>query len=184
MSCCGSSRHPARLHQLASQNVALGGRAYQIRRVLQPVLRMQASELAPADASALRALRPRHALCAPHAAQETLQQLMPGMAPGSFALVDEFGTDPSIGPETPDRRDYHDNSEDDDEDEDELTVDDSDFLNFSFKNLELLGERNKEMVEKMSQLRAEVGDIDPYSHAWLPSTASGTGSASSSSTRR
>ena len=115
------------------------------------------------------------------------QALLQGMPMAhSGSLMDDFCTDPSIGgPETPDRNDYHDNSDDDDEDE--LQVDDSDFLNFSFKNLELLGERNKEMVERMAQLRAEVGDVDPYAHGWLPSTSNVSAtspSASSSSTRR
>lgn len=98
-------------------------------------------------------------------------------------------TEPSMGPDTPDLKGYHDGSEQDGE----LAVDDSDFLNFSFKNLELLGERNKEMVEKMSALRAEMSDTDPYSHGWVQHQPSGTGtgtgsgsmaSVSSSSTRR
>ena len=98
--------------------------------------------------------------------------------------IGDVVTEPSMSPDTPDAKDYNDESDDD-----ELTVDDSDFLNFSFKNLELLGERNKEMVEKMSALRAEVSDVDPYMHGWLPSTATGTASGSgasisSSSTRR
>ncbi|KAK9814030.1 hypothetical protein WJX73_009617 [Symbiochloris irregularis] len=69
--------------------------------------------------------------------------------------------------------------EDDDEDDDDVPPDDSDFLNFSFKNLELLGERNKEMAERMSALRAEVGTEDPYSHSWLSGTA-GSGSVTNS----
>jgi hypothetical protein len=37
-----------------------------------------------------------------------------------------------------------------------------DFLNFSFKNLELLGERNREMAETLDGLRSEFGASDPY----------------------
>jgi hypothetical protein len=36
------------------------------------------------------------------------------------------------------------------------------FLNFSFKNLELLGERNREMAETLDGLRCEFGKTDPY----------------------
>ena len=36
------------------------------------------------------------------------------------------------------------------------------FLNFSFKNLELLGERNREMAESLDGLRSEFGGSDPY----------------------
>lgn len=38
----------------------------------------------------------------------------------------------------------------------------SDFLNFSFKNLELLGERNQEMANTFDGLRLEFGNADPY----------------------
>lgn len=37
-----------------------------------------------------------------------------------------------------------------------------DFLNFSFKNLELLGERNREMAESFVGLRSQFGASDPY----------------------
>lgn len=37
------------------------------------------------------------------------------------------------------------------------------FLNFSFKNLELLGERNLEMAESsFEELRTEFATADPY----------------------
>ena len=109
----------------------------------------------------------------------------------AVGLGSTVGTEASVGgPGTPDRSDIHEASgaeddvfdddrdsdaehafvgeEDNEEDEDDVPPDDSDFLNFSFKNLELLGERNKEMAERMSALRAEVGSEDPYSHSWLP----------------
>ena len=38
----------------------------------------------------------------------------------------------------------------------------NDFLNFSFKNLELLGERNQEMANTFDGLRLEFGNADPY----------------------
>ena len=40
-----------------------------------------------------------------------------------------------------------------------------DFLNFSFKNLELLGERNREMAESFVGLRTQFGASDPYHEA-------------------
>ena len=38
----------------------------------------------------------------------------------------------------------------------------NDFANFSFKNLELLGERNQEMANTFDGLRLEFGASDPY----------------------
>lgn len=109
----------------------------------------------------------------------------------SSSLMGDFGVEQYCGgPDTPDRAEIHDVSgaEDegegdfDDEDDEDGPPADSDFLNFSFKNLELLGERNKEMAEKMSALRAEVGTEDPYSHGWLPSNGSATATATTSAT--
>ncbi len=49
------------------------------------------------------------------------------------------------------------------QEEDSSALNPEHFLNFSFKNLELLGERNLEMAESsFDELRTEFASTDPY----------------------